>query len=375
MASQSKAFKNFLRGINSPATKSDYTQYLKNFMSFHKCGDNFDDMVMSTTEKIDDLISGYLDSMMERGVKGITQRAHLMGIERLFIMNDCIWHKERIRRGIRKDDEIQGGNVPIRTDEISLMLDCTKSIRSKALIHFLASTGIRPAGLTDPILKMKHLVPMSNPTDPRNRKWCYAVKVYDESKSGYWSFLTPEATKILDHFIQSRKLNGEKITDESPIFTTIKKTNTLNQHLTDDNARFIIYNLIKQSGLIRKKVSKSRYDKSMMYMFRKRFNTILKLNNDLNSNIAEKLMAHKKGLDGTYLQPTQEECFREFVKAIPELTIDDSERLKSRNKKLEDEKKNSESQSVKINELESKLDMLTHKMELFSKTKESKESF
>ena len=61
-------------------------------------------------------------------------------------------------------------------------------------------------------------------------------------------------------------------------------------------------------------------------MFRKRFNTILKLNNDVNSNIAEKLMAHKKGLDGTYLQPTMEECYNEFVKAIPELTIDDSAR-------------------------------------------------
>ena len=55
MANQSKAFKNFLRGISSLATKSDYTQYLKNFMSFHKFGNHFDDVVKSSTEKIDDL--------------------------------------------------------------------------------------------------------------------------------------------------------------------------------------------------------------------------------------------------------------------------------------------------------------------------------
>ena len=36
-------------------------------------------------------------------------------------------------------------------------------------------------------------------------------------------------------------------------------------------------------------------------------------------------MAHKKGLDGSYLQPTQDECFTEFIKAIPELTIDPTE--------------------------------------------------
>jgi len=39
-------------------------------------------------------------------------------------------------------------------------------------------------------------------------------------------------------------------------------------------------------------------------------------------------MAHKKGFDGTYLQPTREEFYREFVKAIPNLTIDPTERQK-----------------------------------------------
>lgn len=59
-------------------------------------------------------------------------------------------------------------------------------------------------------------------------------------------------------------------------------------------------------------------------MYRKRFNGILKMNNNVNSNIAEKLMAHKKGLDGVYLEPTREECFAEFVKDITELTTDGS---------------------------------------------------
>jgi integrase/recombinase XerD len=90
-----------------------------------------------------------------------------------------------------------------------------------------------------------------------------------------------------------------------------------------------MYTLLKKiydkSGLKREKKG-HRYNKAIVYMFRKRFNTILKLNNEVNSNIAEKLMAHKKGLDGVYLQPTQEECYKEFIKAIPQLTIDDSER-------------------------------------------------
>jgi len=39
-------------------------------------------------------------------------------------------------------------------------------------------------------------------------------------------------------------------------------------------------------------------------------------------------MAHKRGLDGTYLTPTRDELFKEFVKAIHQLTIDSSARDK-----------------------------------------------
>ena len=49
-------------------------------------------------------------------------------------------------------------------------------------------------------------------------------------------------------------------------------------------------------------------------------------------------MAHKRGLDGTYLQPTMEECFAEFVKAITELTIDPTEKQKLEIHNLEAEK-------------------------------------
>jgi len=82
------------------------------------------------------------------------------------------------------------------------------------------------------------------------------------------------------------------------------------------------------SGIKRTKVNKHRYDKAIVYMFRKRFNGKLKMNNAVNSNIAEKLMAHKKGLDGVYLEPTRDECFAEFKKAISDLTIDPTERQK-----------------------------------------------
>jgi len=72
--------------------------------------------------------------------------------------------------------------------------------------------------------------------------------------------------------------------------------------------------------------------------FRKRFNTILKIDSEINSNIAEKLMAHKRGLDGVYFKPTREDCFKEFLKAVPQLTLSESERLKVEVKDLTENK-------------------------------------
>jgi integrase/recombinase XerD len=96
----------------------------------------------------------------------------------------------------------------------------------------------------------------------------------------------------------------------------------------------------------------------------------LKLNNDVNSNIAEKLMAHKRGLDGTYLQPTREQCFAEFVKAIPDLTIDQTERqkaiIKIKNKQIDELQSTKEEnilQQDAIKRLEQAVDLLLKKEE------------
>jgi len=57
----------------------------------------------------------------------------------------------------------------------------------------------------------------------------------------------------------------------------------------------------------------------------------------VNYSIAEKLMGHKTGLDSVYFKPTVEECFNEFRKAIPELSIDDAIRLEEEIKNKDDQ--------------------------------------
>jgi hypothetical protein len=84
----------------------------------------------------------------------------------------------------------------------------------------------------------------------------------------------------------------------------------------------------------------------------------MKLENTVNANIAEKILGHKKGLDGVYLAPTRQECFAEFCKAIPQLTIDSGER-----------------QKIEINDKFQRIDELEKEREISHNLKKDNEQF
>ena len=141
---------------------------------------------------------------------------------------------------------------------------------------------------------------------------------------------------------------------DSPVFRSSYQLGTGKVMASSTNAiKEIMRRLILKSGMRDVQVKTGRrYNKQTDHGFRKRFNTILKLNNDVNSNVAEKLMAHKKGLDGTYLQPTKEECFKEFSKAIEQLTIDPTQRQQIKIKSLEEDKSEIQTLKEKIERME-----------------------
>ncbi len=335
----------FESAIKSPESKRNYTYSLNEFMKFIKITDP-DDIPKLGSEKIRNFLKDWIIHLRNKQLKANTIRTKLCGIELLLEMNDILINKKILHKLLPSSDYVPGGGTPFTTEEIQRMLKSTTRLRSKALVHFFASTGARPASITDPVLRLKHIKEM--PQD------CKAVRIYDGSKDAYWSFLTPEASQALDHYLKSRKLNGENLSQESPVFANYNKPNPTmkNDYLSAKSVRNIMKNLIKASGIERTKDG-NRFDKAPVYGFRKRLNTILKLNNDVNSNVAEKLMAHKKGLDGSYLRPTKEECFAEFKKAIPELTISDEARDKLKISKLQKEKTEIEGLRKEVTELKS----------------------
>jgi len=308
-------------------------------MRFHRLKD-YDYVAGLDKDPLQELLEDWVIAQKTAGLKRNTVVGRLNGMELFLEMNKRDWHRKIVRKLLPADDQPVGGDVPFTTEELYQMKLACKKPRDHAILEFLGSTGGRPGSIEDPVLRIRHLVDMPHPIHVHTiPKWCYAIKVYDESKEGYWVFLIPEARKALDSYFASRRRNGEELTSESPIFLNYEnEPHTKNQHMSVYSVRRALERLIKAARIERTKVG-ARYDKAIVYGFRKRFNGMLKMNNSINSNIAEKLMAHRNGLDGHYLKPTREECYTEFVKAIPDLTIDPTEKQKI---KIEDlEKQNS----------------------------------
>lgn len=341
-------FKKFLRSLNTESSKETYGYKMQKFMKFaleYKWTDtieNFEKLLELDSDKITDLLEDYVDFMEERGDRAVG--TDLAAPELFFQNNRKLWHRELVRGGIKRDKGTPGGSDPIEDSELyDVYFGAGDDLRKRTIISLLCSLGIRPGALTDPVLCFKHLIPIED---------CYGVKIYDESTDGYWGFLIPEARADLDNYKSQRIAAGENVTLDSPILATLpSRWNAKNPYMTDDNLKEILQVMIRDK--VKRTKTGNRYNKALVTMFRKRFNTKLKLNNEVNSNVAELVMAHKlPGAQGNYTKPTMEECFKEVKKAIPELTIDPTKRQEAELKLKQGEINLLEKKSRKIDDLE-----------------------
>ena len=344
MVLNSRSMLLFEQGIKTKKTLENYTRHLNQFLKFSKIK-NFDSLVKVEQKQLQDMIVDYI-IYLKKTVSPNSIRTMLQGVRHFFVMNEIMLHWDYIQKLYPETVKKQGYKA-WSTDDVKKMLNATMSLRNKAIIHFMASTGCR-IGAFDGLI-MDHLIDLED--------GCKGVLIYPGSKDEYWSFLTPEASTILDEYLEKRRIDGERIHKDSPVFRQIYQVGIQKSMALGSNSiKALMFRLIDtNSNIVRKKTGNS-YDIQIDHGFRKRFNTIMKLENDVNANIAEKILGHKNGLDGVYLCPTREQCFAEFKKAILNLTIDSTER-----KNLELEQKDK-----KITELQAKqnqIDLLKQRLD------------
>lgn len=307
----------FEAGIKSQYTKKNYRIWLDQFLQFTKVTEH-DALVTLKDSALQVMLEDYLFHL-KKTVSPNSIPPKFASIELFFAMNDKVLNFKKIKKMFPEKIKKSGFEAWTTKDIQEMLLVCNTK-RQRAIILFLSSTGVRLGVLPD--LRMKHIK-----TKEEN---CKKVIVYEGAKEEYMTFLTPEASKALDEYLDERRNDGEVISDSSYVFRKRYQVGRGKPHnMSNNSLADIISRIIRNSDVTREKNGK-RFNIQINHGFRKRYNTILKLISDVNQNIAEKLLGHKNGLDGVYFVPTEEELFREFKKAIPELTIDSSARLEVR---------------------------------------------
>jgi len=297
---------------------------------------------------------------LKKEVSPNSVNTYMAGIEAFFETNDVELRWKKIRRLYPAKVKKTGGKM-WTTEEIDLMLKSTRDLRQKALIHFLAASGVRRGAIPD--LKIKHIQKIEN---------CYAISVYDDSLEEYTTFIHQEAAFWLDKYLEKRKNDGEYLDKNSPLFRKsyqlgIQKALPMNDELV---LRSIWY-VINKSGLRAGQEKKSgRYETQTNHGFRKRFNTIVENTDGIKIILVEKMMGHSiKSIPMAeiYNLPTTAMLFEEYKKAIPELIISDEERIRLENEKLKEEKSENESLREKLDTIQEDLDKVKQWREISQK--------
>ena len=320
----------FHSSIKSESTRFNYMQFLDEFKDFFIVK-SYDKLVQIEPKKIQEMLETYLMYQNEQKYSLSYLNSKLSALKLFFAMNDILalnWLK--LRKMLPEKKKLTG-DKPYQTKDIQIMLKSIPTLKFRCIVHFLAASGVRIGALEE--LKLKHIQDMPN--------GCKSVLVYDDDKSEYHTFIHHEAVGVLDEYLAYRAKSGENITPESWLIPSKSDSNkpALTVSLRTQMSRYA-HQYRDQDK------KRGRYETMACHGFRKRFDTILKSNYNVNINLAEKMMGHSTTipLDNVYFKPAIEQLFDEYQKAIPELIIDDKFRLQEQLKEKDE----------KINELNDK---------------------
>lgn len=363
-----RAFRIFYENIKSPVTKKLYVKHLDLFLNYLKAKE-YEDILALPDKQIQRLVEDYVLELKKRDdLSPNSIPIMLGGVQHFLVMNDKIVNWKKINKFF--PEKIQStGKKAWATKDVQKMLGVCTTLRAKAILLTLTSTGMRARAITE--LKVGDVTEWrkSGKFGETTATGCKKVVIYAGAKEQYIGFLTPETSQALDEYLDKRHADGENMNTNSPLFRNTYGKETVNKVKPLDYyyIRELFTTTSKKAGIVRKKESDKRYEIQNVHGFRKRYNTILKNNSKINSNIAEKLLGHKKGLDGVYFVPTEEELFTEFEKAIDDLVIDDKARLKSKNERLELENLESKAKDVKLEKALKKMDEISEELEKVKK--------
>ncbi len=326
----------FHSAIKSEKTRESYMRYLNQFRDFFIIK-SCDKLLEIEPKKLQEMLEDFILYQSNQGLSLSSVNSKLSALKLFFAMNDIValnWIKLSKMKPEKK--KLTGDKAYTTKDIQDMLQRIGPNLKFRCIVHIMSASSTRIGAFSE--LKLKHIQDMPN--------GCKSMLVYDDDKAEYTTFIHQEAVEALEKYLESRRNSGEVLTPESWLIPSKHDVRIVND--TNSIRTQMCRYAHKGSVEIKKR---GRYEKQANHAFRKRFDTILKSNQSVNINLAEKMMGHSTTipLDNVYFKPAIEQLFDEYQKAIPELMIDDNHRFQLQLKE-KDEKINALSQ--KDNEID-----------------------
>jgi len=298
----------WLRKIPSPLTKGNYARDLMRYIEATGLSPA---ELIALKQKGGHEAENLLDEFVQKA-----EEANL-GDQRIWALTISVksfykWSYADLSRGAGKRTRVK--KKPYRTPDKESLLKFMEGahLRDRALIHFLASTGISEGSV--PYLKWRHLWHdlIEKPVSPPHIGLASSeIKGRGQEKYAgieQHTFLTPSAVEALIRYKEWReRVKGEKITPDSPLFATIEGPI---KAISLPSVRDIFINASRRSGIWFSPHDLRRFVQTQLEFAR------------MQPNWIKKILRHKlTGEENPYSQPKIEELRSAYREAIPHLDL------------------------------------------------------
>jgi len=279
----------FYQALGSEVTRENYKWQLDRFLEWNKDCNDYDDLLKADDKSIQRNLEDYLFYCKGKFSPNYVPSI-IAPVELFYLMNEKNLNTKRLHKMFPTKIK-KGGYGSYTREHIQSMLENTNKKRTKALILFLSSSGCRVGVIPD--LKLKHITDIEN---------CKQVLCYAESKEEYVTFMSPEASKAFDDYLEERQQDRERLKPESPAF---RKSYSLGSAPAETMYEATVRNALNITLRdVPKTKTGTRFNIPTLHGFRKYFNIALKSRHNSNLSLCEKMMGHSVTipLDNHYFQ-------------------------------------------------------------------------
>ena len=269
---------------------------------------------------------------------------YFVPLKKLFDMNNVVIPWNRVYATYPELDNMPDTDGWTR-EEIAQILRQARDVLDRALVLVLASSGVRSGALAP--LNWGDLTPVYRVGDKLSldpgeggEVACAILEVYRGTSESYTAFITPEAFKALQDYGRAwSKHAGRQARPKDPIFVRMRG---MPLRMERGGLRQRMEKMLEKSELRGESRQGKRYRVPLLHGFRRFFNKTTKdapTPDTAGMQIRTEYMMGHRGvgpLDRNYYKTNVLDLAAAYVMAVPDLTIDDADRVRLNNKRLSD---------------------------------------